>query len=193
MKRTAGKANKDQPMDSTLHQDWPLGGGEHEIATTELEWAILRFYAAFERCTEQLADMSGYSEATFQELVLLHVVAMQRSPQSVSSLARQLNRDDIPNLQYAIRKLTSKRLLESAGVTRGKQKTFALTPEGRRLVDKYAILRRELLTKKTQLVAQVDQRLGDATRLFSLLTGLYDNVAQSGATYRRFDPDVTES
>ncbi|MGD2008369.1 MAG: hypothetical protein PVJ95_08860, partial [Cellvibrionales bacterium] len=78
----------DQP---TLQGNWPLGGAAHEVLTTELEWAVLRFYAAFGRSCEQLADMAGSGETNFAELVLLHVVAMQRSPQPVSSLARQLN------------------------------------------------------------------------------------------------------
>ena len=49
----------------------------------------------------------------------------------------------------------------------------------------YASLRHELLTSKTGIVQDVDLRLEDAARLISLLTGLYDNVAQAGATYRR--------
>lgn len=168
-----------------LQGNWPLGGGTHDILTTELEWSVLRFYSAFERSCEQLADMAGSPETNFSELVLLHVIAMQRSPQPVSSLARQLNRDDIPNLQYGIRKLCSKNLLQKAGVSRGKQTTYELTKEGARLVAEYASLRHELLTSKTGIVQDVDLRLEDAARLISLLTGLYDNVAQAGATYRR--------
>ncbi|MDA8732018.1 winged helix DNA-binding protein [Luminiphilus sp.] len=174
-------AQKSQP----LQGNWPLGGGTHDILTTELEWSVLRFYSAFERSCEQLADMAGSPETNFSELVLLHVIAMQRSPQPVSSLARQLNRDDIPNLQYGIRKLCTKNLLQKAGVSRGKQTTYELTKEGARLVGEYASLRHELLTSKTGIVQDVDLRLEDAARLISLLTGLYDNVAQAGATYRR--------
>lgn len=170
----------------SLQENWPLGGDTHEVLTTELEWSILRFYAAFGRSCEQLSDMAGSSETSFFELVLLHVIAMQRSPQPIASLARQLNRDDIANLQYGIRKLCSRDLLQKAGVSRGKQSTYELTSRGRRLVSHYAQLRRELLTSKTGIVQDVDQRLAEAARLISLLTGLYDNVAQAGATYTRF-------
>ncbi len=169
----------------SLQGNWPLGGGTHDILTTELEWSILRFYEAFGRSCEQLADMAGSPDTNFAELVLLHVIAMQRSPQPVSSLARQLNRDDIPNLQYGIRKLCGKNLLRKAGVSRGKQTTYELTAAGERLVAEYAALRRELLTTKTGIVKDIDLRLTDAARLITLLTGLYDNVAQAGATYRR--------
>ena len=41
------------------------------------------------------------------------------------------------------------------------------------------------LTTKTGIVKDIDLRLTDAARLITLLTGLYDNVAQAGATYRR--------
>ena len=183
------KIDSSQELEASVNQplqgNWPLGGGTHDILTTELEWSILRFYSAFGRSCEQLADMAGSPETNFSELVLLHVIAMQRSPQPVSSLARQLNRDDIPNLQYGIRKLCTKGLLQKAGVSRGKQTTYELTKEGTRLVGEYASLRHELLTSKTGIVQDVDQRLEDAARLITLLTGVYDNVAQAGATYRR--------
>ena len=187
------KESADQKSNAPILQcNWPLGGAAHEVHTTELEWAVLRFYAAFGRSCEQLADMAGSGETNFSELVLLHVVAMQRSPQPVSSLARQLNRDDIPNLQYGIRKLCGKNLLRKAGVSRGKQATYDLTEEGRGLVANYARLRKELLTRRTEIVAEVDRRMADATQLIALLTGLYDNVAQSGATYQAGPPQLNE-
>ena len=79
------------------HRDWLLGTGDHGIAVTELEWGILRFFAAFERSCEQLSRLATADGLKFQEVIVVGVVAMQRGHPTASSLARQLNRDDVQN------------------------------------------------------------------------------------------------
>ena len=61
------KPSQESPAQNSqpLQRNWPLGGGTHDILTTELEWSVLRFYSAFERSCEQLADMAGSPETNF--------------------------------------------------------------------------------------------------------------------------------
>lgn len=167
-----------------FHTNWPLGGSAHAIQTTEFEWSAIRFFSAFERSCLQLSITAGAPEMTFQELVVLHVIGMQHHPQGSSALARQLNRDDVPNLQYTLRKMEKRRLIEKCSKMHGKTALYELASTGRATVDRYATIREKLLNGKTGLVANIDERLEDASRLLAILTGIYDDVARAAATYR---------
>ena len=182
----------DQAVD-WAHSNWPLGKDHHDIITTEFEWAVMRFFSAFERSCLQLSVTAGARELPFQELVLLHVVAMQHHPQTSQSIARQLNRDDIQNLQYALRKLEKRGLITKCVAARSKTAHYAITAAGREAVSFYAQIRAQLLTGRTELVSEVDAKLNEATQLLSVLTGIYDDVARVAATYSPIRSDEIES
>ena len=165
------------------HSHWPLGKDPHDVSTTEFEWAVMRFFSAFERSCLQLSITGGSSDLSFQELVLLHVVGMQHHAQTSHSIARQLNRDDIQNLQYALRKLEKRGLIGKSLGDRNKTAHYSITSEGRECVELYAKIRSQLLTGRTELVSEIDRKLQEATQLLSVLTGIYDDVARVAATY----------
>ncbi|HIE86168.1 MAG TPA: transcriptional regulator [Gammaproteobacteria bacterium] len=173
----------DKPSQDILHRKWRLGGDEHSITTTEFEWAIMRFYSAFERSCQQLASVAGNTNRSFQELVILHVVAMQHHPQTSTSLARQLNRDDIANVQYILRKLLNEGLLVKKKEPRGKTYTYDITKSGSVMVERYAEMRALLLLEKTKFIDNIDTKLHAVNDLLSLLTGIYDDTARISATY----------
>ena len=183
----------DDPAVDWAHSNWPLGKDHHDIITTEFEWAVMRFFSAFERSCLQLSVTAGARELPFQELVLLHVVAMQHHPQTSQSIARQLNRDDIQNLQYALRKLEKRGLITKSVAERSKTAHYAITATGREAVGFYAQIRAQLLTGRTELVSEVDAKLREATQLLSVLTGIYDDVARVAATYSPIRSDEIES
>jgi predicted MarR family transcription regulator len=166
-----------------LHRNWHLGGDDHSNTQTEFEWAIIRFYSAFERSCQQLGSIASNRSLNFQELILLHVVAMQHHPQTSTSLARQLNLDDIANVQYILRKLLGEGLLVKTKEPRGKIYTYDITDSGNAIVERYAQMRDLLLTEKTNFIDQIDEKLHAANDLLSLLTGIYDDVARISATY----------
>ena len=166
------------------HSHWPLGKDPHDVSTTEFEWAVMRFFSAFERSCLQLSITGGSSNLSFQELVLLHVVGMQHHAQTSHSIARQLNRDDIQNLQYALRKLEKRGLIGKSLGDRNKTAHYSITSDGRECVELYAKIRAQLLSGRTELVGEIDRKLQEATQLLSVLTGIYDDVARVAATCR---------
>ena len=192
-KDTEQPATVDGTAVDWAHSNWPLGKDHHDISTTEFEWAVMRFFSAFERSCLQLSVTAGARELSFQELVLLHVVAMQHHPQTSQSIARQLNRDDIQNLQYALRKLEKRGLIAKSIAERSKTAHYAITASGREAVGLYAQIRAQLLTGRTELVSEVDAKLKEATQLLSVLTGIYDDVARVAATYSPIRSDDVES
>ncbi|MFK8050379.1 MAG: winged helix DNA-binding protein [Halioglobus sp.] len=183
------KKPNDSPEQDMLHRKWRLGGDDHSITTTEFEWAIIRFYSAFERSCQQLGSLAGNKNLNFQELVLLHVVSMQHNPQTSTSLARQLNRDDIANVQYTLRKLQGEGLVLKNKEPRGKTYTYDITETGSVIVERYAEMRALLLTEKTNFIDHIDEKLHAANDLLSLLTGIYDDAARISATYSPVTPE----
>ena len=111
------------------------------------------------------------------------MVAMQHHPQTSTSLARQLNRDDIANVQYILRKLLSEGLLAKKKEPRGKTYTYDITDSGSAMVERYAQMRALLLLEKTKFIDNIDTKLHAANDLLSLLTGIYDDAARISATY----------
>ena len=100
-----------------------------------------------------------------------------------AQIARQLNRDDIPNVQYCLRKLEKMRLCRKVREKASKSFAYEVTAAGRALTDNYASMRRHLLTEQSTIIGQVDQKLAEATKLINLMTGLYDEAGRTSATY----------
>ena len=70
-----------------------------------------------------------------------------------------------------------------------KTAAYETTDKGKKLTDKYAELRREILTEQTKNIDQVDEKLQEATKVISLLTGMYDEAGRKSASYSSIDLD----
>ncbi|MFN3938691.1 MAG: winged helix DNA-binding protein [Gemmobacter sp.] len=163
---------------------WHLAQSAVEVATTEAEFALMRTAEGFERwqseCLAAVADVA----ATGPENAMLHVIRMNDRPKSVKDLARLTNRDDVPNIQYSLRKLIAAGLVVRRGSGRSGV-TYEVTPAGRKVTEDYAALRRRLLIAAIAEVPGFAERLAEATRTFNLLTGIYEEVSRVAATHRR--------
>jgi len=172
-------------IDDAHYRDWSLAKTPHDAVTTDLEWAVLRFHQAFERWVTQLGNITGMSGLSYTEIVILHVVGMQDRPKTAAGIARQLNRDDIPNIQYCLRKLIKHEFCKSKKSNTRKTSDYALTESGYKVVNDYSRVRQDTLTALTSSIDNVDERMYEATRLISMLTGLYDEAGRIAATYSR--------
>jgi predicted MarR family transcription regulator len=115
---------------------------------------------------------------------MLHIIRMNDRPKSVKDLARLTNRDDVPNIQYSLRKLIAAGLVRRQGAGRAGV-TYEVTEAGRAVTDDYAALRRRLLIAAIAAVPGFEARLAEATRTLNLLSGIYEEVARVAATHRR--------
>lgn len=161
---------------------------DHEIALTEVEFSIFRIFAAFNRWMDDLTRCCQDDPAVSCsgiDFSLLNVIRMHERPKSISELGRLMNRDDVANLQYSIRKLTRAGLIEKVGA-RGNKKgaTYRTTARGDRATDLYASYRREILLPLTRSVSAGDQRMVELANLLTLLSGIYDQAACVAATHR---------
>src|SRR6056297_1614787 len=101
---------------------------------------------------------------------------MNDRPKSAKELARLSNREDIPNIQYGLRKLKKAGLIEAEGASRTGV-VYSVTEEGRRVTDRYAEVRRALLIELLGRVGDVEEVLADAAQTLDILCGIYDRAA----------------
>ena len=170
--------------DASLDRRWHLAQSATEVDTTELEFALMRAFEGFGRwqseCLASVCDLA----ATGPENALLHIIRMNNRPKSLKEIARLMNRDDVPNIQYSLRKLLGAGLVARQGAGRSGV-TYDCTEEGRGVPDDYAVLRRKLLLAEIADVPGFATRLAEASRTLNLLSGIYEEVARVAATHRR--------
>lgn len=170
------------------HRTWHLASTEAESRLTEFEFSILRFREAFEHWVLEAMRTTSDLELTFAELCILHTLRMQARPTGGSGIARMLNRDDVPNIHYSLRKLANMKLIAPTKEKGGKAVNYSVTAEGVRLTNAYAELKRTVLLSSFQDLPGFDVKLSNCTRILSMLTGLYEESARVAATYSPTTP-----
>lgn len=170
------------PQDLNYH--WHLAGSETEVACTELEFSLMRCFEAFGRWQTECLASVGDIAATGPENALLHIVRMNDRAKSIKELARLTNRDDIPNIQYSMRKLVGEGLIEKQGSGRAGV-TYKATKKGKQVTDDYGTIRRRLLIEQIESLPEFDSRLKDAGQSLNILAGIYEEISRITATHRR--------
>ncbi len=170
-----------------LDRGWHLARTPLEIDVTEVEYALMRSYEAFGRWqAECLATVIEFS-ASGPENELLHIIRMTDRPKSVRDLAQMTNRDDVPNIQYSLRKLLKGGLVKRMGSGRAGV-TYEVTPLGYRVTERYADIRSVLLIEAVTRIPEMADKLEDVARTLELMTGIYEQAARAAATHRRRHP-----
>lgn len=163
---------------------WHLATSNSEVDATELEFALMRAFEGFGRwqseCLASVCDLA----ATGPENALLHIIRMNDRPKSIKDLARLTNRDDIPNIQYSLRKLIGAGLVLRKGAGRSGV-TYECSALGSRVTEDYSALRKRLLLAEIATLPGFSTRLAEAARVLNVLSGIYEEVARVAATHRR--------
>ena len=178
-------ANQKKAEGPVFDKHWHLAQSDVEMNFTELEFSILRISAAFDRwqkdCLACCIDggLSGIDNA------VLHIIRMHDRSKSISEVARLMNRDDISNLQYSLRKLTKAGLIERAGTNDSKRSAaYIVTAEGTRVSSLFAQFRRELLITLTDSIKDLDVDILTASKVLNITSGLYDHASTVAASHR---------
>ncbi len=171
-----------------LNKHWHLSTTEQEIALTEIEFSLIRSYAAFTRWMDDLSACCQIGEddsCSGTDFSLLNVIRMHGRSKSISDLGRLLNRDDISNLQYSIRKLTKAGFIEKTGL-KGQKKNaaYTVTNKGLEATNRYALFRQELLLPLTAQISESNEKMNQISNVLNLLSGIYDQAACVAATHR---------
>lgn len=163
-------------------QHWHLSTTDTEIALTELEFSLFRSFEAFSRWqSECLATVTGEAMSGTDNAIL-HMVRMRARPKSIKEIAMLLNRDDMPNLQYSVRKLLNNDLIAKAGSSnQRKSARYVVTDKGIQVTDDFADIRRRVLV---EFLEHRHDDLNTAGRTLELMAGIYDQAARIAATHR---------
>lgn len=166
----------------TVHENWHLGRSRGDILLTELELVMMRFHQAFERWVVHVTERSGDPTLSFSESVLLHSVRLLNQPCTTQLIARLLNRDDIANVQYSLRKLVKGGYLAHASSS-AKNNAFTLTERGYRITDYYARIRHEVLVAHARNLEPMENEFQAIIDQIGILTGQYDEAMRKATTY----------
>ncbi len=167
-----------------LDKHWHLATDDFEVGLTELEFAIFRVSAAFERWQADCLGCCHGQPFSGTDTALLHVIRMHDRPKGISELARLLKRDDLSNLQYGTRKLLKAGLIEKSRHAGSKKDvTYQVSALGRDVTDRYARFRKELLISMTRETAgKVD--FETLARALNMMSAMYDQASCVAATHR---------
>lgn len=166
-----------------LDRRWSLAHNEHEIELTELELAVLRLTAAFNRWNEAASFAAGGASLTASEVNLLHIIGMQDRPKNATTIASLLNRDDQANIQYGLRKLRKLDLIAPVPGRNRKSFDYGLTEHGRKLVADFSHLARDIVYSATSSIDQAIDRFVISADTLRILTGIFDESARVAQTY----------
>jgi len=170
-------------MESRYYRHWHLAKDETELNITEVEYAVIRFHEAFTRWIITIGELTGVAELKYTEHVILHVIRMQNRPKTTATIARLINRDDMPNIQYSLRKLEAAGLIRKHKEKGSKQFAYKITDRGEQLTSEYAKIRSELLVKNLRALTDVDQRAEQTAQMLSIMTGIYEESARNSASF----------
>jgi predicted MarR family transcription regulator len=106
---------------------WHLARTETERRLTDFEFGLERLAQAYYRwkaaCLAAVCDVP----LTGDDVAVLNVVRMGDEPKRLSEIGQLLNRVDVPNLQYATRKLVRVGLVETCGSSSRKETRYRAT------------------------------------------------------------------
>lgn len=166
---------------------WHLARTETERRLSDFEFRLERLAQAYYRwkaaCLAAVCDVP----LTGDDVAVLNVVRMGDEPKRLSEIGQLLNRVDVPNLQYATRKLVRAGLIETEGSSSRKETRYRATATGRSVTEAYAALRSATLLPMLDALDGWVEKSETASIHLDLLSSLYAQAAQVAIT-RRHQP-----
>src|ERR1700761_5473834 len=184
-KRTGGSVKpKQQPATAERPGSWHLARTETQRQLSEFEFRLERLAQAYYRwkasCLAAVCDVP----LTGDDVAVLNVVRMGDEPKRLSEVGQLLNRVDVPNLQYATRKLVRAGLIETEGYSSRKETRYRATEQGRAVTEAYAEFRAATLPPMLEALEGWPVRSEASKLQFDSIAGLYAQAAQIAITKR---------
>ena len=167
--------------DEQTFRNWHLATTEFECNVSDFEWALMRLYEAYTRFVFATGTTTVSYDLKVSEHIILHVVRMHDRPKASATIARLMNRDDIPNIQYSLRKLEAAGLVVKRRDKASRQFIYAVTPLGEELSDRYARARSDVLLDRLKTIAGLGEKLEKIAQEMTLLTSHYDDSARDSS------------
>jgi predicted MarR family transcription regulator len=188
LKKNGGAAKpKKPPVVTERPGTWHLARTETERRLSDFEFGLERLTQAYYRwkaaCLAAVCDVP----LTGDDVAVLNVVRMGDEPKRLSEIGQLLNRVDVPNLQYATRKLVRSGLIETEGGSSRKETRYRATATGHSVTEAYAALRAATLPPMLEALDGWAAKSETTSIHLDLISSLYAQAAQVAIT-RRHQP-----
>lgn len=188
LKRTSDPAKRNsQPAVIERPGSWHLARTETERRLSDFEFRLERLAQAYYRWKASCLAAVCDAPLTGDDVAVLNVVRMGDEPKRLSEIGQLLNRVDVPNLQYATRKLVRAGLIETEGSSSRKETRYRATARGHSVTEAYATLRAETLPPMLDALDGWAAKSETAGVYLDLISSLYAQAAQAAIT-RRHQP-----
>jgi predicted MarR family transcription regulator len=166
---------------------WHLARTETERRLSDFEFGLERLAQAYYRWKAACLSAVCDTPLTGDDVAVLNIVRMGDEPKRLSEIGQLLNRVDVPNLQYATRKLTRGGLIETEGGSSRKETRYRVTATGHAVTEAYAALRAATLPPMIDALEGWTAKSETTRTQLDLISGLYAQAAQIAIT-RRHQP-----
>src|SRR6202042_2930864 len=178
---------KQQPGTNERPGSWHLARTETERRLSEFEFRLERLAQSYYRwkaaCLAAVCDVP----LTGDDVAVLNVVRMGDEPKRLSEIGQLLNRVDVPNLQYATRKLVRSGLIETEGSSSRKETRYRATATGHSVTEAHAARRAATLPPMLEALEGWTDKSEATSIQLDLISSLYAQAAQVAIT-RRHQP-----
>ena len=187
--KPANRAAKPKAQPAVVERpgSWHLARTETERLLSDFEFGLERLAQAYYRwkaaCLAAVCDVP----LTGDDVAVLNVVRMGDEPKRLSEIGQLLNRVDVPNLQYATRKLVRVGLIETEGSSSRKETRYRATATGYSVTEAYAALRAATLPPMLEALDGWAAKSETTSIQLDLISSLYAQAAQVAIT-RRHQP-----
>lgn len=170
---------------SELDKKWHLAENDTELKLTEFEFLLWRVFFGFTRWQEDCQScVDGSTDLMPHDIALLHVIRMKDRPKTQYELCKLLDRDDLPNISYSIRKLMKLGLIEQAKKSsKGKVIAYQVTKAGLQNTENYKTIRKNILIKMFQDEFG-EKDFSEVIKILSTIKNLYSEAGIVVASHK---------
>ena len=172
------------PRTTTDDHHWHLARTDVAVALTDLEYALMRSYESFVRWQSECIHAVTGIPLSGTENALLHVVCMRERPKTIRELMQLTNRQDMPNVQYGLRKLIKLGFIAKTG-SGPKGVFYSATAKGLEVCNDYAALREKLLLRAVGALPSFESDAGATIETLESLEQVYETVTREAAAFHR--------
>ncbi|PYE81158.1 winged helix DNA-binding protein [Pseudoroseicyclus aestuarii] len=147
---------------------------------SEMEFAITMTNHAFQRWMSRCMAAAGEAGMAPLEILILHLVNHRERPKTLADICLVLNVEDTHLVNYALRKLTERGLIDTG--RKGKEKTVVITETGAALCKRYGEVREALLIRGLKATGLDPSEMSNLAALLRALSGSYDQAARAAAS-----------
>ncbi|WP_239520726.1 winged helix DNA-binding protein [Pseudooceanicola aestuarii] len=147
---------------------------------SEMEFALTMANHAFQRWITRCMAAAGEPGLSPMEILVLFLVHHRDRPKTLADICLVLNVEDTHLVNYALRKLTERGVVQTG--RKGKEKTVAITETGADLCRRYGEVREALLIRGMQATGIDPRELSRLAALLRSISGSYDQAARAAAS-----------